>query len=94
MQENVRLRRLDVSWNGFGQETAKSLSACIAENEGLVDLNLAGNRLNDEAMVIMAKGLKQNEKLEKLVVSIWTYYDEDIDMHDQTTFSFCILNVF
>ena len=65
------MRRLDLSWNGFGQESAECLAACLAANEGLVDLDLAGNRLNDEAMVMMSKGLKNNTILEKLVVSMW-----------------------
>ena len=69
-QENIRLLKVDLSWNGFGVDGAKALGATLAENGVLERLNLAGNRMSDVAIMHIATGLGRNEGLLELNVRV------------------------
>lgn len=66
----MRLHFLDVSYNGFGPEAADILGRSLVDNSVLRVLDLTSTRLNDHAIVKLAKGLETNEGLEKLVVMV------------------------
>ena len=69
-QENIRLLKVDLSWNGFGVDGAQALGGTLGENPMLERLNLAGNRMSDVAIMHIATGLSRNEGLLELNVRL------------------------
>ena len=72
LQTNVRLHRVNLAWNGFDNESAEALAETITENTTLKELDLTGNRLSDQAIVLLAEGLERNDGLHRLIVSLHT----------------------
>ena len=73
-QRNVGLRKLNLSWNGFGQEGCLALGQAIKENRTLKELDIASNRLTVEAVGGLMKGLQENDGLTVLRVSVLILY--------------------
>ena len=73
-QENIRLLKVDLSWNGFGVDGAQALGGTLAENPVLERLNLAGNRMSDVAVMHIANGISRNEGLLELNVRLRTVH--------------------
>ena len=69
-QENIILKTLNVSMNGFGQEGAEALGTALRTNSTLTDLDLSHNRVPDVGLLGMAKGLQGNEGLVTLKVRV------------------------
>lgn len=72
-QDNVGLKYLEISMNGFGLEGARALEGALKENKYLTDLNISYCRIPDEAAVHIAGGLQHNDTLENLNVSLIYY---------------------
>jgi len=68
LQENIRLRVLDLSWNGFGEKGGIAIAEALLVNSTLAELNLSANRLNDSVATKFAKVIAVNEVLEILKV--------------------------
>ena len=65
----MRLHRINLAWNGFDNESAEALAETVTENTTLKELDLTGNRLSDQAIVLLAEGLQKNDGLHRLIVS-------------------------
>lgn len=61
---------LNLSWNGFYLDGCKELASAMEKNTTLEDINLSSNRINKQCLQELWKGLKKNETLQKLRVSI------------------------
>lgn len=78
-QENVGLKRLNVSFNGFGTEGAACMGQALATNRTLLELDISKNRITNIDVKVLAKQLKSNDTLEVLKVRIirpvasWTH---------------------
>lgn len=59
---------MDLSWNGFGNEGALALGEALKFNNTLVHLNLNNNRMTDEGVSMLCKGLEVNDTLRVLKV--------------------------
>ena len=75
VQKNVGLKRLDISFNGFGREGCKGLSLALKKNRTLQELDLSYNRMVDEDIEVLAQGLMENEALKTLAVCKGTTAD-------------------
>lgn len=62
------LKRLDLSWNGFGNEGALALGEALKFNNTLVHLNLNNNRITNEGVGMLCRGLQVNDTLRVLKV--------------------------
>ena len=62
------MKRLDISFNGFGREGSKALSLALKKNRTLQELDLSYNRMVDEDIEVLAQGLMENEALKTLAV--------------------------
>lgn len=62
------LKRLDLSWNGFGNEGALALGEALKFNNTLVHLNLNNNRITNEGVGMLSRGLEHNDTLQILQV--------------------------
>lgn len=62
------LKHLDLSWNGFGNEGALALGEALKFNNTLVQLNLNNNRLTDEGVSMLCRGLEFNDTVRVLWV--------------------------
>ena len=65
------LRKLNLSWNGFGQAGCLALGQALKENRTLKELDIASNRLTVEAVGGLMKGLQENDGLNILRVSMY-----------------------
>ena len=70
LQENVGLKSLNVSFNGFGTEGTYVMAQAIANNRTLKHLDMSKNRITDIDITQLTKQLKNNETLETLRVCI------------------------
>ena len=68
LQENVGLKSLNVSFNGFGTEGTSAMAHAIAQNRTLKHLDMSKNRITDIDVTQLTKQLKHNESLETLRV--------------------------
>lgn len=64
----MMLKHLDLSWNGFGNEGALAMGEALKFNSSLVYLNLNNNRLNNEGVSMLCRGLEANDTLRVLLV--------------------------
>jgi Ran GTPase-activating protein (RanGAP) involved in mRNA processing and transport len=65
----VRLKKCDVSFNGFDAEGGKYLGDVIKNNSTLEHLNLSNTRLNADCAASIANALEVNDTLKYLNVS-------------------------
>lgn len=69
LQQNIMIKKLNISWNGFGVEGARELGKAIMENTTLEELDISNNRITTEGAVLFGKGLVSSESLVTLRVS-------------------------
>ena len=70
LQENVSVKVLNLSWNGFEDEGASAMGKALAHNGVLQELDISCNRLSPQGFLDLLKGLGKNETLQTLRVSI------------------------
>ena len=68
-QENERLERLVLAWNGLGVEGARAIGKALVENTTLKYLDLSCTRLTEGGAALLATGLERNQGLSSLIVS-------------------------
>lgn len=68
-QENIRLKSVNLGWNGFGPEGGAAVAEIISQNDQLQELDISGNRLDINCAGQIAKALRSNETLRTLKVS-------------------------
>ena len=71
VQENIGMKKLNLAWNGFGEEGAIALAVALKFCT-LVRLDLTNNRIGTEGFGCLIKSLRDNEYLKELIVSIET----------------------
>lgn len=64
----MMLKQLDLSWNGFGNEGALAMGEALKSNNTLVHLNLNNNRITNEGVSMLCRGLEFNDTLRVLLV--------------------------
>ena len=64
------MKKVNLSWNGFGPEGGVALADAIHTNGALLELDVSGNRLDCNSAVLIAKALKNNDSLQILRVSL------------------------
>lgn len=69
-QENISLKKLDLSWNGFGDEGALAMAEALKFNSSVEYVDLSNNRVTDEGALVLSKGLEVNDVLTTLKVSL------------------------
>ena len=62
------LKQLDLSWNGFGNEGALAMGEALKYNNTLMHLNLNNNRITNEGVGMLCRGLEFNATLRVLLV--------------------------
>ena len=70
VQENVRLKSLNLAWNGLGQEGGAAVADALMSNQALLELDLTGNRLGLDTAKRMAKVLTSNDSIRVLKVRV------------------------
>lgn len=73
-QKNIGLRKLDISWNGYGKDECFILSHALQENTTLKELDISNNRLNKEAIKHLLDGIQNGDGLETLRVRCVFFY--------------------
>lgn len=68
-QKNHTIRKLDVSWNGFGFEGSLAIGESLKMNRTLKVLDMANNRINWDCVPYIGRGIRANRCLEVLDVS-------------------------
>ena len=68
-QNNIRCRKLDLSWNGLGDAGALAIAKALQENRQLRDLDLSSNRISPQGILQLKKVFRKNETLQTLRVS-------------------------
>ena len=67
-RKNVRLKKCNLAWNGFGPDGGLAIAETIAYNRALLELDISGNRLDYRSATSISRALKRNEELEVLRV--------------------------
>ncbi|CAG5119014.1 unnamed protein product, partial [Candidula unifasciata] len=60
---NVFMKKVNLSWNGFGREGCAALKDAFRTNSVLEEIDLTNNRITTEGAVLIGKGLLTNETL-------------------------------
>jgi Ran GTPase-activating protein (RanGAP) involved in mRNA processing and transport len=63
------MQSLNLSWNGLDSLGATAVFKALAENRGLISLNVSSTRTSNSSCVHLAAAIRQNTTLERLVVS-------------------------
>ncbi len=83
----MRLKRCNVSFNGFDSDGGKVLADVIKNNTTLEHLDISNTRLNAECAASIANALGNNETLKSLNVNYKNFRPDSI-------FYFAYLNFF
>ena len=67
-KENVRLKKCDVSFNGFDADAGKFFGDVIKNNNTLEYINLSNTRLNADCAASIANALEVNDTLKGINV--------------------------
>ena len=67
-QENVGLKKLNVSFNGFGTEGTALMGVALATNRTLLELDMSKNRITEFDLKLFTKQMAQNDTLQILRV--------------------------
>lgn len=68
-QENVGLKKLNVSFNGFGTEGTAYMGQALATNSTLIELDMSKNRITNIDLKILTKQMAQNDTLQ--ILRVW-----------------------
>ena len=64
----MRLKSLDLSWNGLDSVGGLAVADALMVNQSLLELDISGNRLTQEVANKMAKVLTTNDTIKVLRV--------------------------
>ena len=68
-QDNIGLKKLNLAWNGFGEEGAIALAVALRHCT-LTRLDVTNNRIGSEGYGCLVKSLRDNEYLKELIVRV------------------------
>lgn len=68
LQENNKLIKLNLSWNGFENDGAEALGKALVHNVMLEELHLKCNRIGPAGFAKLCGSLKDNNSLKRLYV--------------------------
>lgn len=71
LQENVALKKVDLSFNGLGTEGSVCMGQALATNRTLLELDMSKNRITNVDMQLFTKYMGQNDTLQ--VLRVWFY---------------------
>ena len=74
LQENVRLKVCNISWNGFGPEGGAAIGEALASNNSLLEIDVSGNRLSADSATKMARTVASNDTLRSIRVSYYGFF--------------------
>ena len=79
-QENIGLKDLNISWNGFTDDGAVAMAEALTVNGTLVNLDMSSNRIKGAGFLALCTSLKQNTALRRLLVgaNMLNQYHHDI----------------
>ena len=60
--------KINLSWNGFGNEGAVALGKALAHNVMLEELDMRSNRIGPQGFVALFSCFKENNTLKKISV--------------------------
>lgn len=63
------MKKLNLSWNGFGDEGALAMAEALKFNSSVEWIDLSNNRITDEGALVLSKGLEVNDVLKTLMVN-------------------------
>lgn len=69
-QENVRLKKCNLAWNGFGPEGGVAIADALMTNNSLQDIDISGNRLSADVAIKVAKAIMNNDNIRTLKVGM------------------------
>ena len=69
-QENNYLKIVNASWNGYDDDGGAAFGEVLGHNTNLMELDISCCRIGPEGFGKVMKGLRNNENLEVLKVSI------------------------
>lgn len=69
-QENVRLKKCSLAWNGFGPEGGAAIADALMTNNSLQDIDISGNRLSADVAIKVAKAIMNNDNIRTLKVGM------------------------
>lgn len=67
------MKKLDVSFNGFGTEGAAFMGQALAANRTLLELDMSKNRITNIDITLLANKLKGNDTLQVIRVNTLRY---------------------
>ena len=74
--------------NGLGDQGAMSLDQTLRNNPVLLHLDISFNRMTDEGIIKMAKGLRWNDTLQELYVSMGGHVNTlTVEQHNLSMFN-------
>ena len=68
LQENVRLKVVNLAWNGLGEAGGIALADALIANNTITDLDISANRLTMNVAQKFVKTINVNDTLEVLKV--------------------------
>lgn len=71
LQENVRLKKCSLAWNGFGPEGGAAIADALMTNNSLQEIDISGNRLSADVAIKVAKAIMSNDSIRILKVGTW-----------------------
>lgn len=71
LQENVRLKKCSLAWNGFGPEGGAAIADALMTNNSLQEIDISGNRLSADVAIKVAKAIMSNDNIRILKVGTW-----------------------
>ncbi|PIK52516.1 hypothetical protein BSL78_10614 [Apostichopus japonicus] len=66
----ISLKKLDLSWNGFGDEGALAMAEALKFNSSVEWIDLSNNRVTDEGALVLSKGIEVNDVLKTLKLTL------------------------
>jgi len=69
LQENVRLKVVNLAWNGLGEAGGIALADALIANNTITDLDISANRLTMNVAQKFVKTINVNDTLE--VLKVW-----------------------
>jgi Ran GTPase-activating protein (RanGAP) involved in mRNA processing and transport len=64
------LKKLNLAWNGFGEDGAKAIAASLLRNKNIIELDLTNNRISPDGIKSIMNGVLKNDTLKILHVSL------------------------
>ncbi len=78
--DNNKLIKINLSWNGFGNEGATAIGRALAHNVMLEDLDIRSNRIGPQGFISLCSCFKDNTTLKKIYVGRNMITNESLEM--------------